>query len=150
MHVGADGSLYYFLIYRTVPTSGPGELHRIRYVGPSIGVDDPPDDSDGAGEDARPTLAAPWPVPGAGPVEFAYRLPRPSSVRLAIFDARGRQVRLLADAASGVRPAGAFRATWDGRDASGAPAPAGMYFARLDAGGVHVARRFVRWTAAGP
>jgi glucose/arabinose dehydrogenase len=150
MHVGADGSLYYFLIYRTVPTSGPGELHRIRYVGPSIGVDDPPDDSDGAGEDARPTLAAPWPVPGAGPVEFAYRLPRPSSVRLAIFDARGRQVRLLADAGSGVRPAGAFRATWDGRDASGAPAPAGMYFARLDAGGVHVARRFVRWTAAGP
>jgi hypothetical protein len=142
MSIAKDGSLLYFLIYRTVPTSGPGELHRIRYLAPSVGVGDGEVADGSAG--ARASLEAPWPAPSSGAVELAYRLARPSTLRLAIYDARGREVRMLVDARSGVRAAGPARAAWDGRDAQGRLAPAGVYFVRLDAGGEQASRRFVR------
>jgi flagellar hook assembly protein FlgD len=61
-------------------------------------------------------------------------------VRLEIVDVAGRQVRTLVD---GVRPAGSGSARWDGRDASGAPAASGVYFARLTAGRETQVRRIV-------
>ncbi len=143
MSIAPDGSLLYFLIYRTQPTSGEGELRRIRYVAPKTDAGDPPlaDLANAA------VLDAPFPVPSNGAIELGYRLARPSSVRLAIYDARGRTIRTLLDARAGLMPAGAGRATWDGRDAQGRLAPAGVYFARLDAGDQHSARRFVRLAA---
>ena len=67
-----------------------------------------------------------------------FELLDPSAVTLRIVDLRGRRVRLLADA----RPttAGRHGMFWDGRDDVGRAAPAGVYLAVLEAGGVHRSR----------
>lgn len=54
------------------------------------------------------------------------------NARLVIFDVNGREVRTLVD---GFVPAGPYAATWDGLDGQGDPAPQGVYYARLEAGG---------------
>lgn len=74
------------------------------------------------------TLGAPVPNPSAGRASIAYRLPVAQEARLALYDVRGRLVRVLFD---GPRPAGPFAADWDGLDEDGRPAPAGLYFYRL-------------------
>ena len=55
------------------------------------------------------------------------------SVVLTLHDARGRIVRTLKNRRGA---AGAGRVSWDGTDAFGAPVEAGLYYARLRAGGV--------------
>ena len=59
-------------------------------------------------------------------------------MRLSIHDAAGRAVRVLIDAA---RDPGRYEAEWDGRLESGARAPAGVYFYRLDLGAGRVETR---------
>ncbi|MEP7027836.1 MAG: S8 family serine peptidase [Candidatus Eisenbacteria bacterium] len=86
------------------------------------------------------------PNPSAGgPASFHFSLPESApggaGPRLRIFDLRGRLVREIDLAGSSVGPVGA---AWDGVDRSGRTAPAGMYVARLDAGGRSATRRFVR------
>jgi photosystem II stability/assembly factor-like uncharacterized protein len=51
-----------------------------------------------------------------------------SSLDLAVFDAQGRRVATLDQQRNG---GVALTATWDGRTASGRPAPQGVYFVRL-------------------
>ena len=55
-------------------------------------------------------------------------LPAATHVRLAVYDQRGRLVRVLVD---GRLPAGHHDLPWDGRDARGQPAASGTYVARL-------------------
>jgi hypothetical protein len=74
----------------------------------------------------RPTAS------GADAATVSLQLPRSGRVRLDLFDVRGRLVRTLVDEA---RAAGAHVVRWDGRDGSGAPAAAGVYFLRLRAAG---------------
>ncbi|MBI5711125.1 MAG: hypothetical protein HZC42_12620 [Candidatus Eisenbacteria bacterium] len=71
-------------------------------------------------------------VPGTRRVGFRIELPAPTRARLAIYDVMGRRVRNLLDRDL---PAGRTPVVWDGHDASGSPAPTGMYFARLSWGG---------------
>jgi len=52
-------------------------------------------------------------------------------VRLAVFDAAGRLVRVLEN---GERPAGDYSVVWDGRDSWGSRVDAGVYYCRLTAG----------------
>lgn len=59
---------------------------------------------------------------------ISWRLLEPTTARLELFDLQGRTVRVLHD---GSLPAGAGETTWDGRDQSGRPAAAGVYFLRL-------------------
>jgi hypothetical protein len=95
-------------------------------------------------DDANATVGAPSPLPptrdvrlvarpnpflGSSTIEF--ELPQAGSVALGVYDLGGRLVRSLA---GGVLPAGPHRLTWDGHDASGARAPAGVYFVRLTGG----------------
>jgi hypothetical protein len=100
-----------------------------------------------ASEPARDEQAA---VPGA-PVLFAnapnpfdagttirYSLPHAMPVRLVVYDLSGRTVRTLVD---GAEASGERRVTWDGRDATGARVRAGMYLARLEAGGIRLTRK---------
>jgi hypothetical protein len=75
--------------------------------------------------------AKPNPTRGVSTVRF--RMPREGGVTLTLFDQQGRPVRELL---RGVRPAGEHTAWWDGRDAAGRRAPAGIYFYRLLALGV--------------
>ncbi len=87
-------------------------------------------------EAAAPAItaaASAAPNPGAGEVRIRWSLAAVSPVDLAIFDAGGRLVRRDRLGALGPGP---HEAAWDGRDADGKPAAAGVYFARLRAGGV--------------
>jgi FlgD Ig-like domain len=91
----------------------------------AVGVTDPP--ASGGIAFARPS-----PNPARESIALRFALPRESSVRLAIYDTSGRQVRELA---SGTQSAGPHAVTWDLHDEGGRAVGAGLYFARLDAGG---------------
>lgn len=55
-------------------------------------------------------------------------LSAPTAVRIDLYDLQGRRVRTLADR---VLHRGSTVIPWDGRDASGAAARCGVYFARM-------------------
>jgi len=78
-------------------------------------------------------LAAPFPNPARGSATFAFETFDEGPVTLAVVDARGRIV-FRTTVASGV--AGRHSWTWDGRDADGRTAAAGVYRVRA-------------WSAAG-
>jgi hypothetical protein len=73
-------------------------------------------------------------------VAFAFALPRASAVRLDVVDVGGRLVATLVNRAE---PAGWHRVPWDSRDILGGRVPAGIYLARLAAGGRIVTRKLV-------
>jgi hypothetical protein len=68
------------------------------------------------------------PNPAHRGVTFRFGLPRSATIEFAVFDSRGRGVRVLT---SGLLPAGEHSIRWDGRDRSGRLAPSGLYFYRL-------------------
>jgi hypothetical protein len=89
--------------------------------------------TDAATPAARPVElypAAPNPFNPATTLSFALAAAGP--VRLEIYDAAGRLVRILVDEA---RVAGRHTVPWDGRGATGERLPSGTYFARLSAAG---------------
>lgn len=78
---------------------------------------------------ARPFTSAPNPF--RGETEMSFSLASDEPVLLDIFDVHGRRVaRLVNTRLEG----GAHTLRWDGRDAEGRKAPAGMYLARLVTG----------------
>jgi hypothetical protein len=78
---------------------------------------------------AAARLLGNWPNPFNPATEIAFTLSGSGPVTLTVHDAAGRHVRtLLAGRSHG---AGEHRVRWDGRDARGRPAPAGIYLARL-------------------
>jgi flagellar hook capping protein FlgD len=81
------------------------------------------------------------PNPARGGNEIHYALPAADRVTLGIFDVQGRLVRALTPGR--IEAAGPHVLRWDGRTSAGAPAPDGMYFARLRSGGREIAARFV-------
>lgn len=78
----------------------------------------------------RTMLAPAAPNPFRQSSTLAFSLARGGDVELAIYSVDGRRVRTLA---RGFMDVGEYRMTWDGRDDSGAPVAAGMFFARLSA-----------------
>ena len=89
---------------------------------------------------ANPGNVAPNPFTAATTISF--RLPAAGPVTLAIFDVQGRLVRMLA--ASATLPSGTHRIEWDSRGQDGRPVPAGVYFARLEAGSASRVDKLVR------
>ncbi|HEX7072125.1 MAG TPA: FlgD immunoglobulin-like domain containing protein [Rhodothermales bacterium] len=86
----------------------------------------------------RVTVTDIFPNPFSSAASIRYVLPEPQRVRLRVFNAVGAEVARLADEE---RAAGAHLVVWDGRAASGTPAPSGVYFLQLVAGSdVHTAR----------
>ena len=83
----------------------------------------------------------PFPNPARGEVRMTLVLPREASLRARVYDLGGRVVRTLADERA---PAGAHELVWDGGDARGAPAPAGLYFVRVAAGDLQRTWRVMR------
>ncbi|MBL0176046.1 MAG: T9SS type A sorting domain-containing protein [Ignavibacteria bacterium] len=69
-----------------------------------------------------------FPNPFTDGTSLRFSLPQPGAVRLAICDLLGRALRVLTDDFS---PAGTRIVPWDGRDATGARVPPGLYFAVL-------------------
>jgi hypothetical protein len=86
-------------------------------------------------------LAAVSPNPSRDGASVTYALPRAADVRLAVYDLAGRLVRLLD---SGLQGPGMHAARWDGRDASGAETPAGLYLVRLHVEGRDLTRAMIR------
>ncbi len=70
--------------------------------------------------------------PARGGATLELSLPAPADVDVEVYDMRGARVRTLA---RGRMPAGRLPVPWDGRDASGRPAPAGIYLVRALAAG---------------
>mgnify|MGYP002065361741 CR=1 FL=1 len=91
-----------------------------------------------------PALAAAglraWPNPFNPRVNLAVDLERPQTVRLDVYDARGRRVRQIF---AGFLSAGEQVLSWDGRRDDGGRAASGIYFARLTAGGDEVVHKLV-------
>ena len=86
-------------------------------------------------------LAQNHPNPFARTTSISFTMPaKVSGGMLEVFDALGRQVRVLARGAMAV---GRHAVTWDGRDASGRPVASGVLLARLVAGDVRRACRVV-------
>jgi len=73
-------------------------------------------------------------------VDVRWSIGSPQRADLAVFDARGRRVRLLT---SGPRAAGSHLVTWDRRDEAGVHAARGVYFVHLRAGGTSATRKVV-------
>ncbi|MDH4337037.1 MAG: T9SS type A sorting domain-containing protein [Candidatus Krumholzibacteria bacterium] len=104
------------------------------YGGPATGV---------GGDTPRPAAArllGNFPNPFNPATTIRYQLDQPLNVRLAVYDARGRLVRVLVD---GREAAGQHDTAWNGRDASGAGAASGVYFARLEVNRRSDTRRMV-------
>ncbi|MBK8229143.1 MAG: T9SS type A sorting domain-containing protein [Candidatus Eisenbacteria bacterium] len=79
--------------------------------------------------------------PAVGSVSFELRLPRPSPVAVEIYDLEGRRVRRVE---RGTLGAGTHAITWDGQTDQGREVASGIYFARVEAAGESLTRRFVR------
>jgi hypothetical protein len=88
-------------------------------------------------------LAPPAPNPARSGARLWYGVPADragGALELAIYDLSGRRVRILQ---SGRAEPGRHSASWDLRDAAGAPAHAGVYFARLSLGSEARSRKLV-------
>jgi len=84
-----------------------------------------------------------YPNPFSDQTTLEYVLPEPATVRLAVYDVLGRQVRVLIDEK---QEAGRHTVRWDGHDESGRRMASGMYLARLAVDGTTKVRKmtFVR------
>ena len=88
----------------------------------------------------RPVLLSCWPVPFVEGTQIRLRLPSSEAGELAIHDLSGRLVRTLK-----VAPSTAPQSiAWDGLDARGHTAPAGLYWIELSAGGASDRTRVVK------
>jgi len=99
-----------------------------------------PSDVPGSGVPPSGVVLSAWPNPFNPRVSLAMDVPLSGSASLDVFDVRGRFVAHLFD---GVLDAGRREVEWDGRNASGLPAPSGVYFALLETEAGRVVRKLV-------
>lgn len=95
---------------------------------------------------ARFAFAAPFPNPSSSSAIFQFTIPSEellnssNHVALELVDVRGRMVRSIPLTSTYETQ----RVSWDGKDANGAPAASGVYFARLVVNDKVAVRKFVR------
>ncbi|MEM8487995.1 MAG: PQQ-dependent sugar dehydrogenase [Bacteroidota bacterium] len=110
-----------------------GKLHRFVET-KSTATEDP------AVPEQQHNLGANFPNPTSGETTIPFTLSRSGNVELAVFDLLGRKVQVLA---SGVYPAGAHTATWDGSAHADIDLPGGPYFYSLRVDEAVVATRLL-------
>jgi hypothetical protein len=88
----------------------------------------------------RTGLLSNFPNPFNPRTRVTYALDRDAVVHLSVRDVRGRLIRRLV---SGRKSAGIEAAEWDGCDAEGNSAAAGIYFAVLEADGIRDTRKML-------
>ena len=81
-----------------------------------------------------------FPNPFNPQTRIEFGLDRPSRASLAVYDAAGRLVRVVA---SRDYPAGQHAEFWDGKDANGRAVASGVYFYRFDTGTFTQTRKMV-------
>ena len=119
--LGPDGSLWYCVQYDG-STSGDGEIRRI-VTNTTVSVP----------SSQLVQFAAPFPSPAVGSVRLEFSLAQSAAVELAIYDLRGRRVRMLRPRSE--QPAGPMLSSWDGRDDEGLEVAPAIYFVRLTVNG---------------
>ena len=113
-----DGSERVFYVSLPVPASGNSVATLIPYtISDAVGV-----------PVAKPALGPAFPNPFNPTTTIPIEVPRAGPVRLAIYDAAGRHIRLLLDSSVA---AGASVVQWDGRTDSGRDVPSGSYWVRM-------------------
>ena len=90
------------------------------------------DDPAGQTTPGRSRLYQASPNPFNPMTKIEYELAGRQSVKLGIYDVKGRAVRTLLEA--GIQSAGRHEVIWDGRSDGGESMPSGVYFCRLEAG----------------
>ena len=85
-------------------------------------------------------MGPPVPNPARGGADVSLALSHAAWVDVGVFDAAGRRVRTVH---AGTLPAGSTRLHWDARTDAGHPAPGGVYFIRMMAGGSVRTQRLV-------
>jgi glycosidase len=120
---GGDGSLYVLDPggAESITNGGTTALPRVMRISARVATGSPSPRATRVRLDAHPNPFNPR-------VELSYSLPLPGHVRLDVYDAAGRHLVTLLDED---RPAGAGKATWDGRDGRGHRLSSGVYHARL-------------------
>jgi hypothetical protein len=94
-----------------------------------------------SGTPERFALLANCPNPFNASTVIPYTLTgNPAEFELAVYDLRGRRVRVLA---SGVKAAGSYAANWDGRDSQGNLVGSSVYIYRLTSGRQTIARKLI-------
>lgn len=86
---------------------------------------------------AAPELAS-YPNPFNPTTEIRFAVPNQANVMVAIYDVRGRRVRLLRQ---DTMSPGWYVNQWDGRDDRGHAAASGVYMVRLSVDGEHLSRQ---------
>ena len=81
-----------------------------------------------------------YPNPFNPSTQISYTVPSDGYVKLALYDLLGREIRILQD---DVQTKGRHIISWDGRDASNALAPSGVYFYKLTQGELQQTRKLV-------
>jgi hypothetical protein len=76
-----------------------------------------------------------YPNPFNRATTISYILSQACPVSLTIYDINGRKISTLVD---GLQPAGTYSSLWQRFESDGRPFPNGIYFCRLQAGGVQV------------
>src|SRR5690349_7263616 len=79
------------------------------------------------------------PNPFGAKTSFQFRAAKPQYARIVVYNASGAVVRTLVDGML----SGAGAVTWDGTTRTGARAPAGIYFVRVEAGALRESRKVV-------
>jgi hypothetical protein len=93
----------------------------------------------GGGASTPVLLGVPAPNPSRGRVTIPFSgSPEAGALSVTILDAAGRLVRTLHQ---GTHPGGLVDLEWDGRTSSGAAAPSGLYFAKLEGDHTRSVRR---------
>ena len=88
---------------------------------------------------SSPVLLGAYPNPFNPRTTIAFEVPREMAVSLRVYDVAGRMVaELLSDE---VARQGRNEVTWQGEDLEGRPVSAGVYFYRLEAGGIVQTKR---------
>ncbi len=122
--------------YRVKAVNAAGAGKRSNYVKVTTKRADPA--SKPALADGPPGLAPNAPNPFNASTLIPYRLDADGPVRLEIYNLLGQRIRTLVNE---VQAAGAYRVSWDARDAAGRRMSSGVYFLRLHyPGGVQTRR----------
>ena len=85
-------------------------------------------------------LHEPYPNPFNPRTTIQYELPATTRARLTVHAIDGRRVATLVD---DEMTRGAHATTWHGQDDTGRAVPSGIYFMRLEAGGINLSKRIV-------
>jgi hypothetical protein len=126
-------SAYYDVLLSDGTILEPSRLARLN-ISTISGVETP-----SGGPQRAFSIEAAGPNPFSGNTSFHYAAAKPLNSTIAIYNAAGARIRLLA---AGV-VFGSGTVTWDGRMESGVRAPAGIYFLRVEAGSIRESRKVV-------